>query len=91
MKYSPDGALLAAGSHDNFIDIYDVTGSAVPGRSNGVLYHRLHSLKGHSSYITHLDWSAYDPKQPDRRVLQSTCGAYELLYYDANTGKQVRH
>ena len=91
VKYSPDGALLAAGSHDNFIDIYDVTGSAVPGRSNGVLYHRLHRLKGHSSYITHLDWSAYDPKQPDRRVLQSTCGAYELLYYDANTGKQVRH
>ena len=32
VKYSPDGALLAAGSHDNFIDVYDVTGSAVPGR-----------------------------------------------------------
>ena len=44
MKYSPDGAPLAAGSHDNFIDVYDVTGSAVPGRSNGVVYHRLHRL-----------------------------------------------
>ena len=25
LKYSPDGTKLAAGSHDNFIDIYDVT------------------------------------------------------------------
>jgi WD40 repeat protein len=24
LKYSPDGCKLAAGSHDNFIDIYDV-------------------------------------------------------------------
>ena len=91
VKYSPDGCLLAVGSHDNFIDIYDVTGSAVPGRSNGVIYHRLHRLRGHSSYITHIDWSVYDPKVPDRRIIQSTCGAYELLHYDANTGQQVRH
>ena len=91
VKYSPDGKLLAAGSHDNFIDIYDVTGDAVPGRSTGVRYHRLHRLKGHSSYVTHLDWSTFDPKFPDRRILQSTCGAYELLYYDGNTGRQVRH
>jgi hypothetical protein len=25
IKYSPDGSKLAAGSHDNFIDVYDVT------------------------------------------------------------------
>ncbi len=25
LKYSPDGTKLAAGSHDNHIDIYDVT------------------------------------------------------------------
>lgn len=24
LKYSPDGSKLAAGSHDNFIDIFDV-------------------------------------------------------------------
>ena len=46
VKYSPDGALLAAGSHDNFIDVYDVKGDAVPGRSTGVAYHRLYRLKG---------------------------------------------
>lgn len=90
VRYSPDGHLLAAGSHDNFIDIYDVSGRAVPGRSTGAIYHRLHRLRGHSSYITHLDWSALNPRFPHRRVLQSTCGAYELLYWDGNTGQQVR-
>jgi microtubule-associated protein-like 6 len=33
--------------------------------------------KGHSSYITHLDFSA------DSKWLQTTCGAYELLFWDA--------
>ncbi len=30
LKYSPDGTKLAAGSHDNFIDIYDVTRKCGP-------------------------------------------------------------
>ena len=42
------------------------------------------TFKGHSSYITHLDWSL------DGRIIQSNCGAYELLYSEAATGKQVR-
>lgn len=74
LKYSPDGSKLAAGSHDNFIDIYDAV--------NG--YQRIARCYGHSSYITHLDWSR------DSRVLQSNCGAYELLYFDGRTGKQVQ-
>ncbi|PNH12713.1 Lipoxygenase y domain-containing protein 1 [Tetrabaena socialis] len=74
LKYSPDGTKLAAGSHDNFIDIYDVTRH----------YARLARCSGHSSYITHLDWSL------DGRIIQSNCGAYELLYFEAATGKQIR-
>ena len=35
--------------------------------------------KGHSSYITHLDFSS------DSRWLQSTCGAYELLFWDVRS------
>lgn len=46
-------------------------------------YARLARCSGHSSYITHLDWSL------DGAILQSTCGAYELLYFEAGTGKQV--
>lgn len=31
-----------------------------------------------------------DPKRPDYRVLQSTCGAYELLQWDGNTAQPYR-
>jgi WD40 repeat protein len=64
LKFSPDGQFLAVGSHDNYIDIYET-------RS----YKRLSRCTGHSSYITHLDWSA------DSKLIRSTCGAYELLYW----------
>ncbi|KAK9824333.1 hypothetical protein WJX72_009517 [[Myrmecia] bisecta] len=74
LQYSPDGTKLAAGSHDNSIDIFDVARG----------YQRIARCNGHSSYVTHLDWSA------DSKVIQSNCGAYELLYFDASSGKQVK-
>jgi hypothetical protein len=40
-------------------------------------------MKKHSSYITHIDFSK------DGRYLHSNCGAYELLFWDVNTGKQL--
>lgn len=123
LKYSPDGKLLAVGSHDNYIDVYATTSYEVghPYTSIGtpdVLVaqirlsdaqpaclgnhpfmqtpghaHRMHRvltllclspfpvqpvrrLKGHTSYVTHLDWSK------DSKVLQSNCGAYEIIYWD---------
>ena len=66
IKFSPDGTLIAVGSADNFIDIYAFQGGRAERRCE---------LKGHSSYITHLDWSA------DSTALMSCCGAYELLYW----------
>jgi WD40 repeat protein len=72
IHYSPDNSKLAVGSHDNFVYIYDV--------SQG--YNLLHKLSGHSSFITGLDWSV------DGSALHTTCGAYELLFWDVNTGKQ---
>lgn len=40
-------------------------------------------MNKHSSYITHFDFSM------DGNNLHSTCGAYELLFWDINSGKQL--
>jgi WD40 repeat protein len=54
LEFSPVARFLAAGSHDNYIYVHELGGEVS----------RLHSVcKGHSSYITHIDWSA------DRRYL----------------------
>ena len=73
LRYSPDNKYLAVGSHDCAIDIYAV----------GKKYKRINYMKKHSSFITHLDWSL------DSNYLHSNCGAYELLFWDALSGKQL--
>ncbi|CAM9239808.1 unnamed protein product, partial [Chrysoparadoxa australica] len=75
VKFSPDGSKLAVGSHDNYIDVYDIKDKVIKRRGRCI---------GHTSYITHIDWSK------DSRLLQSNCGAYEILYWDASTCKQLR-
>lgn len=74
MSYSPDGRKLAVGSHDNYIYIYDV--------SDG--YRMKHKLIGHSSFIIALDWTV------DSTAVHTNCGAYELLFFDVNTGRQIK-
>nr|XP_061815990.1 echinoderm microtubule-associated protein-like 3 isoform X1 [Nerophis lumbriciformis] len=73
MRYSPDGSCLAVGSHDNFIYIYNVT-------ENGRHYTRFGRCNGHSSFITHLDWSK------DGGYIMSNSGDYEILYWDIAAG-----
>ncbi|XP_067435084.1 echinoderm microtubule-associated protein-like 3 isoform X1 [Thunnus thynnus] len=73
MRYSPDGSFLAVGSHDNFIYIYNVTES-------GRRYARFGKCNGHSSFITHLDWSK------DGKYIMSNSGDYEILYWDIAAG-----
>ena len=70
MSYSPDGSKLAVGSHDNAVYVYDV--------ANG--YTLLQKMHKHSSFITALDWSE------NGAALHSTCGAYELLFWDVESG-----
>jgi len=72
IKFSPDNQYMAVGSHDDIVDIYTVPEFKLKW-----------SMKKHSSYICHLDWSENSAN------LQSTCGAYELLFWDINTGKQM--
>ncbi len=80
MKFSPNNLFLAVGCRDDCIYIYSTsislseTGSGRDIHSVGSCSLRaMHRLKGHSSTITHLDWSY------DSMLLQSTCAAYELL------------
>ncbi|KAM6912638.1 echinoderm microtubule-associated protein-like 1 isoform 1-T1 [Xenentodon cancila] len=76
MRYGPDGNFLAIGSHDNYIYIYAVA-------ENGRKYSRVGKCSGHSSFITHLDWSA------DSQYLVSNSGDYEILYWIPSVCKQV--
>lgn len=79
MRYSTDGSLLAVGSHDNFIYLYNVS-------EKGRKYSRYGKCSGHSSYITHLDWS------PDNNFIMSNSGDYEILYWDVpNSCKLIRN
>ncbi|XP_069394242.1 echinoderm microtubule-associated protein-like 4 isoform X6 [Paralichthys olivaceus] len=79
MRFSVDGSLLAVGSHDNFIYLYTVS-------ERGRKYSRYGKCTGHSSYITHLDWS------PDNNLLMSNSGDYEILYWDVpNSCKLIRN
>uniref|UniRef100_A0A671P0L8 Echinoderm microtubule-associated protein-like 2 n=1 Tax=Sinocyclocheilus anshuiensis TaxID=1608454 RepID=A0A671P0L8_9TELE len=67
VKYSPDGAYLAVASHDNFVYIYSVT-------ENGRKYSRVGKCTGHSSFVTHLDWST------DSQFIVTNSGDYEILF-----------
>uniref|UniRef100_A0A8C9VLL0 EMAP like 3 n=1 Tax=Scleropages formosus TaxID=113540 RepID=A0A8C9VLL0_SCLFO len=77
MRYSPDGSFLAVGSHDNFIYIYTVT-------EGGRRYTRFGKCTGHSSFITHLDWSK------DGKYIMSNSGDYEILYCKCLNGLQSK-
>uniref|UniRef100_A0A672RIE2 Uncharacterized protein n=1 Tax=Sinocyclocheilus grahami TaxID=75366 RepID=A0A672RIE2_SINGR len=76
MRFSPDGHFLVIGSHDNYIYIYAVA-------ENGKKYSRVGKCSGHSSFITHLDWSV------DSQYLVSNSGDYEILYWIPSVCKQV--
>uniref|UniRef100_A0A8V0X310 EMAP like 3 n=1 Tax=Gallus gallus TaxID=9031 RepID=A0A8V0X310_CHICK len=73
VRFSPDGAFLAIGSHDNVIYIYSVT-------EEGRRYNRFGRCTGHSSFITHLDWSK------DGHFIMSNSGDYEILYCECKAG-----
>jgi microtubule-associated protein-like 6 len=83
IKFSADGRTLVAGAHDCKIYIYKVevemSGSSVKAAKLSLSK----TFAKHNSVINHLDLSA------DGRFMQSTCSAYELLFCDTSTGKQI--
>ena len=73
-------AMLAAASHDICVDVYDVHRG----------YTHLSRCRGHMAAVTHLDWSLpMFPHLPAERILQATCAACELLYWEPVSGEQV--
>ena len=78
LKYSPDGKYLAAGSHDTCVDIL-----AVVMKGELCEYTRVARCKGHSSTVSHVDWSV------DSRYIRTQCNGYELLVFEAATGIQM--
>ncbi|XP_033208456.1 echinoderm microtubule-associated protein-like 2 isoform X4 [Belonocnema kinseyi] len=76
VRFSPDGSMLAIGSRDNHIYIYQVN-------EDGTKYSRVGRCMGHSSFITHLDWSV------DGQHLRSNSGDYEVLYWNPGVCRQI--
>lgn len=75
MSISPCNEYLAVGSHDCMIYIYHIPRN----------YRRVSICRGHSSYITALDWSE------DSSYLRTNSGDYELLFWNMPEGKQDTH
>jgi microtubule-associated protein-like 1/2 len=78
IQYSPNGQYLAVGSRDNSIYVYTVN-------EDGTKYSRIGRFTGHSSYITHIDWSV------DSQHLMSNSGDYEILFWEVSSCKQLTH
>ncbi|XP_076316323.1 echinoderm microtubule-associated protein-like 2 isoform X2 [Tachypleus tridentatus] len=76
IKFSPDGKLLAAGSHDSNLYIYQV-------QEDFKKYSRIGKCSGHSSFLTHFDWSE------NSTYIQTTAGDHELLFWNASVCRQV--
>ncbi|XP_014271335.1 echinoderm microtubule-associated protein-like 2 isoform X3 [Halyomorpha halys] len=90
--FSPNSEMLALGSRDNNIYVYQLGTSAGKysriGRCTTEKRKRkttptLISLLGHSSFITHLDWSV------DSQYLRSNSGDYEVLYWSPSVCRQI--
>ena len=79
MKWSKNGKTIAVGSWDSNIYIYDIDFE----NKSGIKVTLSSTIEQHNSYISHLDFSA------DYQFLQSNCGAYELCFFEVDTGLYI--
>lgn len=76
IQFSPDGSHIAVGCHDNDVYIYEL-------QNGGKSVSLKARCKGHTSSVSHLDWSK------DGEKLQSTSRDYELLFWNPLRGEQI--
>jgi WD40 repeat protein/Ca2+-binding EF-hand superfamily protein len=69
LKYSPQGDILAVGTHGSVVVLCDVANQ----------YKGISALTAGSSAVTHLDWSE------DSQFIQTNDLSYEILYYNINS------
>uniref|UniRef100_A0A2P2I0X4 Echinoderm microtubule-associated protein-like 2 n=1 Tax=Hirondellea gigas TaxID=1518452 RepID=A0A2P2I0X4_9CRUS len=75
VRFSPDGSLLAVGSRDNSVYVYETSDDFKQYTLRGV-------CTGHSSFIRSLDFSS------DSSFIRTNSGDYELLYWRTEDCKQ---
>jgi WD40 repeat protein len=73
IKYSPNGELIAMGSFDNKIYVYNV--------SEG--YNLSAVINKHQNWIRSIDFSV------ESDWLQSNCAGYELMFFEADSGLYI--
>ena len=81
VKFSPDMLKLAFGCHDKNVYLYRAETANSSYRCHYVLQR---ICKGHSSGVTHVDFSE------NGRTLMSNDAAREILYWNVATGRQER-
>ena len=76
IKFSKNTNLMAVGSHDKHIYMFDVPEDTMLVEKEKFIFNK------HSSAVLHIDFSE------DGAYLQSNCQAYELLFMHTDSGKQ---
>jgi len=73
IKFSPDGTLLGLASTDNILYLYDAEDG----------FPLVSKCEQHSSFLTHFDFSE------ESTYIQTNCGAFERLYFNASDGEVI--
>lgn len=90
IKFSPDGRVLLAGSHDKRLYAFDVPELSSGDASNDTVWapwanclaKAKYEFNKHSSAVLHVDFTL------DGRYFQTNCQAAELLFGAVDTGRQ---
>ena len=84
LKYSPDGSRLAVATRDGSTTLFAVAAEKDEDEDGGRrAYRAVARLEGHSAAVRHVDWSE------DSSALATDGADYEVLYWDAETGRQT--